>query len=360
MGMARRRTRTRWLAPAAAVAALALTARPVRKKHAVVSKVRPELRSTALYLPMDIANRPALRVARKLIDLAPVTHRPGITSTTRTAPGDSGDPDVGVVTYERADRVGPSPALVWIHGGGTVLGGPTASQEFCSRVADELDLLVISVDYRLAPEHPFPAALHDCDAALRWLHDEAETLGVDIARIAVGGDSAGGGLAAALTQLVRDRGAPPIAFQLLAYPMLDDRTVLRAEAEGLDALFWTPASNRFAWTAYLGHDPSLDPEPPYAAAARHEDLSGLPPAWIGVGDIELFHDEDVDYARRLTEAGVPCELHVEPGMYHAADLVRAGVPSMRAFRDRMVGALAEALDRVTRGAGSHGQRPAGS
>jgi acetyl esterase/lipase len=192
------------------------------------------------------------------------------------------------------------------------------------------------------------------------VHDEAAALGVDVERIAVGGDSAGGGLAASLTQLVSDRGTPPIRFQLLAYPMLDDRTVVRAEADGLDALFWTPASNRFAWTAYLGHEPGKDAEPPYAAAARREDLAGLPPAWIGVGDIELFHDEDVDYARRLAGAGVPCELHVEPGMFHAADLVRSGVPSMRTFRDRMVEALGAALDRGPAAAGSREHEPAGS
>ena len=223
------------------------------------------------------------------------------------------------------------------------MGTPVGDHAFCSRVADELGLLVVSVDYRLAPEDPFPAGLEDCNAALTWLHNEADRLGVDPDRIAVGGGSAGGGLAASLAQLVRDEDGPAIAFQLLVYPMLDDRTVVRAEAQGRDALIWSPRSNRFAWTAYLGHEPTLDDERRWAAPARTTDLAGLAPAWIGVGDIDLFHDEDIDYAQRLAAAGVPCALHVEPGMFHGADAVLTTRPSMQAFRDRMIAALAAAV-----------------
>jgi acetyl esterase/lipase len=134
-----------------------------------------------------------------------------------------------------------------------------------------------------------------------------------------------------------------VAFQVLVYPMLDDRTVLRAEADGTEGFVWTRASNRFAWTAYLGHEPSMAEERPHAAAARCTDLTGLPPAWIGVGELDLFLAEDVDYAARLEAAGVPCELHLEPGMYHGADAILPEVPSMRAFRDRMVAALAPVI-----------------
>jgi acetyl esterase/lipase len=167
-------------------------------------------------------------------------------------------------------------------------------------------------------------------------------MGVDPERIAVGGDSAGGGLAAALSQLARDRGGPPIAFQLLEYPMIDDRTVLR-EPGHRGAFIWTPTSNRFAWTAYLGHVPTEGALRPYAAPARTEQLEDLPPAWVGVGELDLFHDEDVDYAKRLRAAGVACELHVEPGMYHGADSIMPNAPTSQAFRDQMTEALRAAL-----------------
>jgi acetyl esterase/lipase len=305
----------------------------------MVAEVAEELRTPILYLPMDITHDAMLGVARRLVDQG-TDVRPGITSVQRAV---AGRPTVPVEVYESRDRPRGTAALLWVHGGGTVMGSPATARAFCSKVADELGILVVSVDYRLAPEHPFPAGLHDCFAVLQWLHDEAAELGVDPDRIAVGGDSAGGGLAAALAQLARDEGGPSIAFQLLVYPMLDDRTVVRAEAEGRNALIWTRPSNRYAWTAYLGHAPSLDEERPHAAAARCEDLTGLPPAWIGVGEIDLFCEEDVDYAQRLQLAGVDSEVHVEPGMFHGADAVLPHKPSMRAFRDRAVTALAEGL-----------------
>lgn len=206
--------------------------------------------------------------------------------------------------------------------------------EVCAHYARELGILVVGVDYRLAPEHPFPAALDDCYAALRWLHDRAEQLGVDPARIAVGGASAGGGLAAGLAQRAHDLAEVPVALQVLTYPMLDDRTVLRRDHAGRGRILWTPASNRYGWTSYLGHPPGAAEPPPYAVPARRADLAGLPPAWIGVGELDLFHDEDVEYARRLEAAGVPVTLHVEPGMYHAAERDHAArVPAMAAFRD---------------------------
>jgi acetyl esterase/lipase len=223
--------------------------------------------------------------------------------------------------YERADRTRPGAAVLWFHGGGMIFGKPEQSHEVCSRWADELGVLVINVNYRLAPEHPFPAGLDDGFTALRWAAKEAEALGVDPNRIAVGGESAGAGIAAALSQLARDRGGPPIRYQLLEYPMIDDRTVLRASHDGRGELVWTPANNKFAWTSYLGNVPREDEARRYAAPGRTEDLAGLPPAWIGVGALDLFYDEDLDYAHRLTEAGVACTLHVAPGMYHGADSV---------------------------------------
>lgn len=248
--------------------------------------------------------------------------------------------DVRVFVYEHAERRRPGGALLWMHGGGLVMGTPEQGDQLCSRFAAELGIVVISVDYRLAPEHPFPAALDDCFAALQWLHRGADAMGIDPAKTAVGGDSAGGGLAACLAQLSHDRGGPPICFQLLQYPMLDDRTALLTDQQ---AIIWTNTSNRYSWAAYLGH-PVTEIEPrPYAAAARRDDLHGLPPAWIGVGDIDLFHDECVEYCTRLRVANVPCELHVVPGMYHAAEQVARDAPTMQDFLARMVTALGAAV-----------------
>ena len=314
----------------------------VARRRPRLDPVAPELRTPLLLLPTDIANDPVLRAARRLIEV-PTAPVGGVTITTTRVPGPIGASPVRVVLYEPAARTRPSPGVVWIHGGGTIMGRPEQAHAWCSTLAARLGVVVANVDYRLAPEHPFPAGLDDCTAVLEWLHDCAGSLDVDPDRLAVGGDSAGGLLAASLAQRARDEGGPPLRFQVLVYPMLDDRTVPRAAEDGRDALIWTTRSNRFAWTAYLGHEPTLGPERPYAAPARSEDLGGLPPAWIGVGDIDLFHDEDVDYARRLQEAGVPCELHIEPGMFHGADAVLPDRPSMTAFRQRALAALREGL-----------------
>jgi acetyl esterase/lipase len=329
----------------AAVGAGALGAsRYVTRRRALIAPVAPDLRHPLLYLPLSLRSRAVLRVIRSL----PAPELPvaaGVAVEARACPGPAGA-DVPLVLYERADRPRPSGALLWVHGGGMVLGTPAQGHPLCSRFAAELGILVVSVDYRLAPEDPFPAGLDDCHAALAWLHEQAAALGVDPDRIAVGGDSAGGGLAAALAQRARDEGGPAICFQLLEYPMLDDRTVLRADHDGRGAFIWTPASNRFAWTASLGHPPSAAAERPYAAPGRTEDLAGLPPAWVGVGDLDLFYEEDVDYAARLAAAGVACELHVEPGMYHGADAVLTTAPPCRSFLDRMTAALAAAVSSV--------------
>lgn len=241
----------------------------------------------------------------------------------------------------------PAPALLWLHGGGYVLGWPEQDDRACLAFAGRLRVTVVSVDYRLAPEHPFPAALDDALAALTWLVAHGEELGVDPARIAVGGSSAGGGLAAALAQRVHDTGPVRLAFQLLVYPMLDDRTASAAAPAQPDVRVWTPASNRFGWASYLGRDhrptdPGAEP-PPYAAPARRVDLAGLAPAWIGVGTEDLFFAEDSDYARRLEAAGVPTTLHVVQGAFHGFDSVfpRAGVS--RQFLDEQVAALAAAF-----------------
>ena len=205
----------------------------------------------------------------------------------------------------RPASANPAPALLWIHGGGYVMGTAKQDDRLCRRFARELGVTVAAVDYRLAPEHPYPAPLEDCYAALTWL---AALPAVDPARVAIGGASAGGGLTAALALLARDRGEVTPTLQLLAYPMLDDRSA--SGPENPNYRLWSPKSNRFGWAAYLGNaDPNI------AVPARHEDLSGLPPAWIGVGTNDLFHDEDLAYAERLTAAGVPCQVEVVPGAF---------------------------------------------
>lgn len=323
---------------AAAAATIAVAFGVVRRQR-LVSRAAPELRHPRLYFPRSLRNDMSLRIGRRLPTQAgPIAD--GVDARDEHVPGDAGQPDVRVIIYERGGRARPSGALVWIHGGGFVMGTAESGNPLCSRFAAELGIVVISIDYRLAPEHPFPAGLDDCYTALSWLGEHADRLGIDSAKIAVGGDSAGGGLAACLTQLALDRNGPPICFQLLQYPMLDDRTALRT---GHDAIAWTNTSNRYSWTAYLAHPITATETRLYASAARRADLTGLPAAWIGIGDIDLFHDESIEYADRLRAAGVPCELHVVPGMYHGAEHVAPNAPSMQDLFQRMTAALRSAL-----------------
>jgi acetyl esterase/lipase len=332
----------------ASAVAVAVAARATMARRAAIGAVPEDLRHPILLLPLQVRSKRMLRLLRRIpMPRSPVA--PGVRVEKRVVPGRDEHPPVGVYVYEPSRRQRPSGALLWIHGGGFVAGDPASYHRDCSRIAADLGIAVVSADYRLAPEHPFPAGLEDCYTALAWLHRGAAELGVDPDRIAIGGDSAGGGLSASLAQMAYDRGDVPVRFQLLVYPMLDDRTVLRTEHAGTGLFVWTPASNRFGWTAYLGHEPQADEPRPYAAPARRADLAGLPPAWIGVGDIDLFHAEDVTYAQRLTAAGVPCELVVVPGMYHGADGFFDGrAASMTEFRAGLVAALGRALGAESR------------
>lgn len=247
-------------------------------------------------------------------------------------PGPAGAPDVRALVYippaPSEDRAG----FLHIHGGGYILGSPEMSDARNRQLARDLGCVVVSVDYRLAPETAFPGAVEDCYAALRWLHDEADALRVDRGRIAIGGESAGGGLTAALALLARDRGEVPLIFQLLIYPMIDDRTASIAEPSPMVAEFgWSRESNRFGWASLLGAEPGRADTPPYAAAARADDLAGLPPAYIAVGTLDLFLEENIEYARRLLRAGVPAELRVYPGAYHGFQGVAPKARISRAF-----------------------------
>jgi triacylglycerol lipase len=198
----------------------------------------------------------------------------------------------------------------------------------------ELGCVVCSVDYRLAPEHPYPAPVEDCYSALGWLHEQADALSIDRSRVVIKGESAGGGLAAALALLARDRGGPAIAFQHLTYPMIDDRTCVDPDPHPYVGEFvWTPERNHFGWTALLGRPPGGKDIPAYAAAARATDLSGLPPTFISVGALDLFLEENLEYGRRLTRAGVAVEMHVYPGAFHGFGAAAEARTALAAARD---------------------------
>ena len=241
----------------------------------------------------------------------------------RWLPGLNGEPDVRVLHYTPPGMATAlRPAVLDIHGGGYVLGAADMSDMPNRAVALDHDCIVISVDYRLAPETRWPGALHDCYAALCWLNDNADELGIDRARIAISGGSAGGGHAAALAIHARNQNGPAICFQLLDFPMLDDRTGTGDDPHPYTGEFvWTPELNRFGWASLLGVEPGSADVPPAAVPARTEDLSGLPPAFMLIGSIDLFLNENLEYARRLARAGVPVELHVIPGGYHGFGIV---------------------------------------
>ena len=240
----------------------------------------------------------------------------GVSTEDRQVPSPEGAPEVFVRIYQPTDRPDTLPALLWIHGGGYVLGSVERDDLLAKHLARVGQCVVASVEYRLAPEHPFPAPIEDCYAALKWLSAQSATLGVNKARIAIGGASAGGGLAAGLALLTRDRAEVEVAFQLLIYPMIDDRNIAPASETVPDTFVWTRENNRLGWRAFLGCEPGGVDVSPYAAAARATDLRGLPPAYIPVGDLDLFLDENITYAQRLLTAGVPTELHVYPGAFH--------------------------------------------
>jgi acetyl esterase/lipase len=232
----------------------------------------------------------------------------------------------------------PGSAVLYLHGGGMIFGLEHLGCVYELAVRDYVatsGVPMLVVDYRIAPEHPHPTPVEDCYAALRWLADNAESLGVDPARIGVMGDSAGGGLAAGVSLLARDRGGPTIAQQLLIYPMLDDRTHT-PDPQLVPFLTWTYDDNVTGWAALLGDSAGTDAVSPYAAPAHATDLTGLPDTYIDIGDLDIFRDEDITYARRLSDAGVPTELHLHPGCPHAFEaLARKADVSQRAILDRL-------------------------
>jgi acetyl esterase/lipase len=314
-----------------------------------MSLVDPSLRAPLeamlgqMTLPPDLTvdQIPALRQTMRGRVEAPRLPQPAVDE--RTIPRRDGAPDVRVFVVN-ASPGSHKPAILHIHGGGYIFGETAFAVPTLQAEALALDCVIVSVDYRLAPETPFPGALEDNYAGLVWLHEHAAELGADPNRIALQGESAGGGHAAMLAIVARDRGGPPVMFQSLVYPMLDDRAgSTRTLPPHIGAFVWTPEFNRLGWTALLGVPAGSDDVPAGAVPARVADLAGLPPAWIGVGALDLFVEEDIDYARRLILAGVPSELLVVPGAFHGFDAFAADAPISRAFRLAQYDALARAF-----------------
>ena len=263
--------------------------------------------------------------------------RDDVVKQDRRVPGPDGAPEVLVRVYRpKAEPTEALPGVLEIHGGGFVTGSIEMMDPWCQVVAARVGVVVVSVEYRLAPEHPFPAGVEDCYAALRWMSANAASLGVDPARIAVAGQSAGGGLAAATALLARDRGGPPLCMQLLEIPELDDRLDTPSMREFEDTPLWNRPNAVWSWRHYLGPDHTGDVSP-YAAPARAEDLAGLPPAYVSTMEFDPLRDEGILYALRLLQAGVSVELHSFPGTFHGSGLHPAADASKRNHEEILAG-----------------------
>lgn len=279
---------------------------------------------------LNLATLPAAREARmQMVGQLPLSD--AVARTDHVVPVPAAALDVAVRVHRPKAVSEELPCIYSIHGGGYVLGTYDMDDLRFDNWSPSLGVVGVSVEYRLAPETPYPGPLEDCYAGLKWVFDNADALGVDRDRIGISGASAGGGLAAALALLARDRGEFEVAFQMLIYPMIDDRMV--TPSSQWQVPIWSPSNNEFGWRSYLGELYGTDDVPPYAAAARAEDLRGLPPTGVWVGTADVFCDEDIAYAQRLIQAGVPTELHVYPGAPHAFDAFPSAPISRRSRRD---------------------------
>ena len=291
-----------------------------------VDEIHPDLRRVARFAPRQIVYPWSLPLLRRL----PMGNRSS-NDGVDVVDLPSG---AGARLYRPTAAAAPTAALLWIHGGGYLLGSPEQDDALCRRYVQRLGIVVAAARYRLAPEHPYPIPLEDCYTVLTWL---AGLPGVDADRIAIGGASAGGGLTAALSFLARDRGEVSPVLQVLSYPMLDDRTV-GPELDKPGFRLWNTRSNRFGWTSYLG-----GADPAVAVPARRTDLAGLAPAWLGVGTLDLFCAEDLAYAARLNAAGVECEVHEVPGAFHGFDGLAPKSAVSQAYFDSTCASLRRAL-----------------
>jgi len=321
--------------------------------------VHPELEPFVDTLPTYDLSNEALPEIRRGVQEAYKVQAPlapdGVCVSESWIPGRGGQPDVRILLYRPTSAVHPLPALLHVHGGGFVMGSAETMELRHRHFVREIGCIVVTVDYRLAPETPFPGPVEDCYTALLWLYRHAGQLGVDPARIAIGGESAGGGIAAALGLLTRDRGEVSIIFQWLIYPMLDDRTghpETPSPNTYAGEFLWTAANNQFGWRSMLGPGTRAYgaecPVSPYVSPARAKDLAGLPATYLSVGAIDLFVDEIIDYGQRLIRAGVPTEMHIVPGAFHGFDLL----PDT-AIKARFQQSFCEALHRALQPERSH-------
>jgi acetyl esterase/lipase len=311
-----------------------------------VTYLDPELRAAARELlgsggpALSEKTLPALRTqnaanAEPLLDNVPVL--------ARQVRGAGTNPDVTVYIVN-ARSGGARPGILHTHGGGHVLGSAKSELRYLQQLARELDCIVLTVEYRLAPAVRYTGSVEDNYAALKWMYGAAGELGLDSSRIALLGESAGGTHAALLAVAARDRGEVPVIFQCLVYPMLDDRTGTASRLPPwIGAVLWTREANRFGWRAFTGSEPGTPGVPVAAVPARIENLNGLPPAWIGVGGADLFVAEDIAYAERLTEAAVPTELLVVPRAFHAFDRIVPAASVSRRFTRAKMDALRRAF-----------------
>jgi len=314
--------------------------------------VAPELDALIdVFLPMDFSQgigpvREGL-AGREATPLPPALAV--VNCEERFLPVPGGAPDVRVLLYTPpGEAKGLRPVVLYFHGGGFVIGNADMGDVQMRQMVLDIGCVAVSVDYRLAPETPWPGALNDNYAALCWVAESSAELRVDPARIAVLGESAGAGHAAALAIHARNKGGPAICFQLIDFPMLDDRTVISPDPHPFTGEFvWTPAQNHFGWKSLLGVEPGSYGVDETAAPARAAELSDLPPAFISIGTLDIFLEESLEYVRRLTRAGVPAELHVIPGAYHGS-FIAADAPQSKMANELRLNALARAFD-VNRG-----------
>ena len=292
------------------------------------SLVDPELRPALKQFPAFDLSAEMVGKFRQLPAMPPLPG-PAPQPVERHIPGPPGAPEVRLWAVDPAPLEKGKPLLLFVHGGGFMMPDPALMPRL-QEIATDCYCVVVSVDYRLAPETRYPGSLEDNYAVLKWVHAQAAELGIDRSRIAVGGQSAGGGHAASLAIHARDRNEVPIVFQLLIYPVLDDRTgSTRATPPAIGHFMWTASANRLAWSSLLGVPAGSSKVPVAAVPARVASVAGLPPAWIGVGSIDLFVEEDMEYAHRLIHAGVATELLVMPGAFHGFDLL---VPDAKASK----------------------------